>query len=894
MPFYDKMVKICSYTYPKQREEQYNAHYEKYPYPLHDFQKWCVEAIVEGHHVLACCPTGSGKTFGGEFALDYFFSKGKKTIYCSPIKALSNQKFYDFTQKYPHISVGLITGDIKTNPDAQVLIMTTEILLNKLYQVKSANTPSSSVSFDMDIATELGCVIFDEIHMINDASRGHVWEQSIMLLPKHVQMVGLSATLDDPEKFAYWLETRGESPKPDDKIVYLTRKLERAVPLIHYSFIATTASVPKLIKEKELQAEIANVTNKPIIIRDAKGEMNQAHFYRMNKVLKLFDDKGIRIKRQHVLIKLAEHLVEKEMLPALCYVFSRKQLEKCAHEMTANLLEFDSKVPYTIDRECEQIIRKLPNYQEYLHLPEYVNMVSLLRKGVGMHHAGLMPVLREMVELLFAKGYIKILFCTETMSVGINLPVKTTIFTDVCKFDGSVSRVLYGHEYTQAAGRAGRLGLDSVGHVIHLNNLFRDLDNTSYMTMLKGAPQTLTSKFKVSYNLLLNLIDIGDRNILDFSKRSMVTNEIDSQLGELHSSIARLTGELDALRTYNRTPVYVVEKYLDLCAKRQSAFNKKRKDIDREIQSIQMEFKDLENDKVVVEKYIKKRQEISMLQSQFDSVEKYISSNVDVVMKRLMTDGFVSNQPKLVGGAVQDDNDSILIAELEVKFGRLTYNCEHGDWTDQDGFVRYRQHGGGDGDDDDADDDADSKHNVEVYLTPMGVIAANLREVHCLVFARLFESKTILDLTPLQLVSLFSCFTNVSVSDDLKDSVPKARDRTTQNIINKVVEMYAECQAKEPFDTGMDYNMHFDLINYVTDWCKCESEAECKIVIQQLSNEKEIFLGEFVKALLKINNISCEMEKIAEITNNLSFLSKLKEIPAMMLKFVVTNQSLYV
>ena len=197
------MVKICSYNYPKSNEEEYKKYYENYPYELHDFQKWCIEGVANGNHVLIMAPTGTGKTFGGEFAINYFHSKGKKVIYTSPIKALSNEKFYNFTNKYPNISVGLITGDIKTNPDADVLIMTTEILLNKLYQIKSS-TPAvkSSVSFDMDIENELGCVVFDEVHMINDENRGHVWEQSIMLLPPHIQMVGLSATLDDPEKFA--------------------------------------------------------------------------------------------------------------------------------------------------------------------------------------------------------------------------------------------------------------------------------------------------------------------------------------------------------------------------------------------------------------------------------------------------------------------------------------------------------------------------------------------------------------------------------------------------------------------------------------------------------------------------------------------------------------------
>jgi superfamily II RNA helicase len=205
---------------------------------LHDFQKWGIEAIVTGNHLLVTAPTGSGKTMPGEFALDYFYSKGKKTIYCSPIKALSNEKFYNFTQKYPHIRIGLITGDIKTNPNADVLIMTTEIFLNKLYQIKSTTQKgSSSISFDMDIENELGCVVYDEIHMINDESRGHVWEQSIMMLPPHVQMIGLSATLDNPERFAHWLETRGGAHPIGEKEVYLAKKQIRAVPLIHYSFI---------------------------------------------------------------------------------------------------------------------------------------------------------------------------------------------------------------------------------------------------------------------------------------------------------------------------------------------------------------------------------------------------------------------------------------------------------------------------------------------------------------------------------------------------------------------------------------------------------------------------------------------------------------------------------
>jgi ATP-dependent RNA helicase HelY len=203
------MVRFCPDSYPVGSELKYSLYFEKYSFPLSTFQKFAIEAIVEGNHSLSCVPTGSGKTMPALFAIDFFTSKGKKIIYTSPIKALSNQKYYEFTQKFPEISIGLLTGDIKINPEADVLIMTAEILQNTLYRKKQTDCAASLLMFDMDFENELGCVVQDEIHMINDEERGHVWESIILLLPKHIQMVMLSATLDKPEKFAGWIETRG-------------------------------------------------------------------------------------------------------------------------------------------------------------------------------------------------------------------------------------------------------------------------------------------------------------------------------------------------------------------------------------------------------------------------------------------------------------------------------------------------------------------------------------------------------------------------------------------------------------------------------------------------------------------------------------------------------------
>jgi superfamily II RNA helicase len=832
------MVKICSFNYPKTHDISYDKYFNQYPYELHDFQKWAVKAIVDENHVLVCCPTGSGKTLPGEFALQYFHSKGKKTIYTTPIKALSNEKFYDFTHKYPHISIGILTGDLKFNPDADVLIMTTEILLNKLYQIKSS-TPaqSSSVSFDMDIQNELGCVVFDEIHMINDEHRGHVWEQCIMLLPSHVQMIGLSATLDDPERFAFWLETKGDISKPVEKEVFLTRKQVRTVPLIHYSFITGPGTINKYIKDKATQEEIKRLTNKPFVIQDEKNVFNDVNYQNTQKVLKLFEKHDIRVKRQHILNKLAEHLVEKEMLPALCYVFSRKQLEICAEEMTTNLLEFDSKVPYIVDRECEQIIRKLPNYEEYLHLPEYVNTVKLLRKGVGIHHAGLMPILREMTELLFARGFIKILFCTETMSVGINLPVKTTIFTDVNKFNGEIVRMLYSHEYTQAAGRAGRLGLDTVGHVIHLNNLFRNVDSVSYKTMMNGKPQSLISKFKISYNLLLNLLDIGDNNLVQFASKSMITGDLDKQMGDLYTKISKLQTELDNINNYIhtlRTPTHILDEYIDLTNNIKNTVNKKRKEMERKIQNIRENYKYLESDLKNYLRISEKEREINELQNQYDSLNKYFSSGVGNVLQLLLEEGFI---------------------------------------------------------------EGDTSNESSLKITLDGKIASQIREIHCLAFSKLYNEKKLDGLTSKQLVALFSCFTNIRVVDDFKDNVPKSDDTEINETVKEVETLYNVYRDKEisnNINTGFDYDIHYDLLNFVEKWCDCENIEECKQVLQDLGSKKEIFLGEFVKALLKINNISSEFEKIAEMTGNIAFLSKLREIPNMTLKYVVTNQSLYV
>jgi len=826
------MVKICSDSYTKSNEELYKSYFEKYPFPLSSFQKHSIQAIVEGNHILITAHTGSGKTLPAEFAIEYTVKVlKKKIIYTSPIKALSNQKFYEFTKKFPDISFGIITGDIKCNPEADCIIMTTEILLNKLYSQQNTNTiTSTSINdFNIDINSELGCVVFDEVHYINDLDRGKVWEETIMRLPTHIQMVMLSATIDSPEKFAGWCEQRDKSKSP--KSVYLTTTYERVVPLTHYAFITTTKSIFKTIKDKVIHQQINDVSNKLLTMQTSKGVFNEPVYHEMQNVLSIMGKKNVVINKSFAVNQCLKHCVENEILPALVFVFSRKLLENLAKETTTNLLEFDSKVPYIIRNECEQIIRKLPNYKEYLQLPEYLFIVSLLEKGVGIHHAGIMPVLREMVELLYSKGYIKVLFATETFAVGINMPTKTVIFTDIEKYDGSYKRLLYSHEYTQQAGRAGRRGIDTVGNVIHLYNLYNpSITTTEFRGMLKGTPQTLTSKFKISYSFILNSPDLN--NITDIANQSMSTQDIELQMGNVYQDIQKQQLVCDSIRSNIHIPFHIIDKYYSAIYSYSSYSQVKNKKVYNELKK---EYNITNNDLEMCNKYCNETNKLKDLEKEIDYLKRYRSIQINNVIKLLVKQEFI-----------------------------------YKDISNQ------------------------------YYLTQTGKIASLIKEVHSLVFATLIFKKDT-DTNPFtsfnskQLISIFSCFTNITVHNN--DINPNSSDDNVNKII-KLIDMLLNFYGGEERDkyiqSGTESTIHYDLVKYTDMWCDATCEEECKLVLSTILYEKEISLGEFVKAILKINNISQEMERVAETIGNMELLSELKKIPILTMKFVVTNQSLYV
>lgn len=834
------MVKLCTDPYPD--NSKYESHFELYSYPLSDFQKYAIEAIVEGHHVLVTAHTGSGKTLPAEFAIQYFVGLGKKVIYTSPIKALSNQKYYEFTQKYTHISFGLMTGDIKTNPDADVLIMTTEILMNALFlqpvdATSNGSSASPNLSFNIDIQNELACVVFDEVHYINDLHRGQTWEKTILMLPRRIQMVMLSATIDAPERFAKWCE-RDDTTRQ----VYLASTSKRVVPLTHYGYLVSTEGFIKGLKDKVLEKDIRENTQGLITLQNDRNEFQESGYKTLKRLTDLFDKKQQFVKRKHVLNNLALHLRDREMLPAIAFVFSRKQVEACAQEITIPLLEDDSKVGYIVRRECEQIIRKFPNYHEYLELPEYNQVVALLEKGIGIHHSGMIPVLREIVELMISKRYIKLLFATESFAIGLDCPIKTAVFTGLTKFDGSNQRYLMAHEYTQMAGRAGRRGIDTIGHIVHCNNLFGLPSQTDYREMLGGKPQELVSKFRTSYGLILNLLKNGKtsaQDFVDFVKNSMSFQELQDAISRQKHVVTTMRDSYDkSLASINnlQTPRQVIDDFIRSEDGLKTAVNKKRKELERTLETLTFDNRFIKSDALLLRDHYRLERDLKGDEDYLVMLEMHIDTSISKICKLLTDRGFI-----------------------EI-----------------------------------------SGDNCDIKLTNLGTVASGIAEIHPLIVAETMDQTTgFQDFSVDQIIGFLAAFADVKVDEDSRAWQLKSEDSFLNTRFQRLIagyEFYERYEDEHGLNTGIDYKtaLNYDIPDFAMEWITCTDEEQCKWFIQTRLSEKGISIGDFVKAVIKISTIAKELSTIAEQTGNMDLLHKLTQIDGKILKYVTTSQSLYV
>lgn len=428
-----------------------------FPFELDEFQKEACGCISQGKSVVVCAPTGAGKTVIAEHAIHCALEKGEKVFYTTPLKALSNQKYNDFSEKYGADKVGLLTGDTSINRNAQIVVMTTEVFRNMLY-----GTNFGSVT---DNLKNVKYVILDEVHYMNDEQRGTVWEESIIYCPTNVQIIALSATVANADKLTEWINTVHSKTE-------LINTDFRPVPLRFYYFDSSQPNtlLPLLTPNGTLNKKI----------KPEKKEFRR----------------GKAVQKRNVVKDVVRNLHEKNMLPAIYFTFSRKkcdeQMEKCASLCLVTKKE---------QEEIRQIIDEYISENPYLYKNKHIEYLLL---GVASHHAGLLPGWKVLVEKLFQKGLIKVVFATETLAAGINMPARSTVISSISKRTDTGHRTLTPSEFLQMSGRAGRRGMDEIGYVVIVGSPFQTPEEVAELVLSDANP--LESKFSPSYSMVLNLL----------------------------------------------------------------------------------------------------------------------------------------------------------------------------------------------------------------------------------------------------------------------------------------------------------------------------------------------------------------------------------------------------
>ena len=524
-----------------------------FPFELDDFQKRGIIRVANHENVLVCAHTSSGKTVVAEYGIAATRKLKKRIIYTAPIKALSNQKYHDFKEKFD--DVGVVTGDVSINPDAQCLIMTTEILQNMLYR-------------QSEKLRQVDYVIFDEVHYINDTERGHVWEEILILLPENIGLIMLSATIPNYMEFAKWI---GSIKKAT---IYIEITYKRVVPLEHNIYI-NTKNVYTFLNTAQNSGKV----NQEIVFKAIKNaeEENQKFFKKKND----YKSKEQRKQRQQKLInqiktyqkylikkkqdeyneiysnenyitqthfkieEMADYIKKNDLYPAVMFTFSIRKIDEFARMV--------SKTQFTTKNESSKIINffdkcisKLSN--EDKKIGQVQSLRQLLPTGVGIHHSGLLPILKELVEILYSKNLIKILFATTSFSIGLNMPTRTVVFTDITKYNNGNKEILNSSEYLQMCGRAGRRGRDTKGNIfIILGDQKFIPEPQKFIHMAEGRGTQVASQFRLSYKVIINFFYRNLKNIIQFFKESYIENSTYISMPETVKEIKELTNEIDKM-----------------------------------------------------------------------------------------------------------------------------------------------------------------------------------------------------------------------------------------------------------------------------------------------------------------------------------------------------------
>ena len=510
-----------------------------FKFELDEFQKRSILRLENHQNVLVCAHTSSGKTVVAEYGIALGKRNSKRVLYTSPIKALSNQKFREFKKKFG--DVGILTGDVSINPEAQCLIMTTEILQSSLYK-------------NSELLNQVEWVIFDEVHYINDNERGHVWEEILILLPKGIGIIMLSATVPNYMEFAQWVGDIKETK------VFVQNTLKRVVPLQHNLFIdwdnVYTVKEKDKINKEQLNLAFNYMHNKMKSYEYKKNNREEKKIEKeyidnikwyeqfksndknkKNKQKRNYQNydknqgKEIKItKVHHKIDEIVDYLYDQDKCPAVIFVFSIKRITEYAKMLSLkNLANRNEKSQ--IIKFYNQVVDSMP-YEDQL-IPQVQELREILKSGIGVHHAGLLPIIKETIEILYSRGLIKVLFATTSFSIGLNMPTKTVVFTDLYKFNDTSKEILSSSEYLQMCGRAGRRGIDKIGYVyILLTELTNKDEKEEVLYMLEGKGTEVVSKFRICYRTLLSFYSRNIKDMNEFFRESFLESNLTQKIPE--------------------------------------------------------------------------------------------------------------------------------------------------------------------------------------------------------------------------------------------------------------------------------------------------------------------------------------------------------------------------
>lgn len=766
--------------------------YFPFKYSLDNFQLYGCQAISNNENLLVTAHTGSGKTVLALYGIAKTLSEGKKVIYTSPIKALSNQKYAEFAEHFN--SIGIMTGDIKINPIADLLIMTTEILRNSL--LRKYNDKVYEWNFNPQ---DIGCVILDEVHYINNNERGKIWEEIIINLEPNIQLIMLSATITGAEELATWIGNLKKIP------CNLVTTLKRPVPLQH------------------------GIWHNNKISYFLYGDTNWITNIWENIYLD-YKNKSFGLNNFFDCIK---YLYNNDLTPVNIFILNRKLIEIYAKKIP---------IHFTTTEESANIQNiwnsKLHRYKKlYETTSEWNDLYTLVSKGIGIHHSGMIPILKEIIEILYSTGLIKILLATETFALGVNMPTKTVVFFDLYKFDGNeTQRLLKPEEYAQMAGRAGRRGKDSIGNVIILpHNNFINENYAKNIILTKS--QKIQSKLSIdSIFILKKLSYLVDSDIeLNYNNILIhITDNLNKSLFNYQdvSSIKSLLIEYDNIKDTIKST-----------------------NIDNNIINIYNELI-LINNKLDIAKTIKINykcyKELLLKKNNLTDKIKHLNlSDInDIIIKK---NKLIEIEKILDNNSY--NNQIILILKL-----LITYECIDTDYK----------------------------------LTKLGKIISEINECNPFLLGNILFHNNINKLEFAEIVALCSIFINEHKS---KDSV-YITDLNCSNTCKEIL-YYLENYIKKyktdesnlnntlPYPYWLNWDIDLGMFNSILLWANNFSWYD----IVKYNN---IFQGNFIKTILRIINILKNINNIAIIFNNIYLINILTDYETKLIRDIVISDSLYI